>query len=108
MKILSNKEYEALKENAFNATMYYHQAQVEKRAKEKVIKEKQALLNDFMKVEEKCRNYKKQIEEYEADSIIKNETIKELNEQIRLLKGQVTRAKNKIKNAKSTPAKKGE
>ena len=108
MKILSNKEYETLKENAFNATLYYHQAQVEKKAKEKVIKEKVAMLDDLMKLEEKCRNYKKQIEEYEADSILQNETIKELNEQIRILKGQVTRAKNKIKNAKSTPTKKGE
>lgn len=104
MKILSNKEYETLKQNAFDATMYYHQTQVEKRCKERVIKEKEVLLNDFMSLEEKCRNYKKQIEEYEADSITQNETIEKMKKQIEKLEKKIE--KSKTKETKTTKAKK--
>lgn len=100
MKILSNKKYKELEQAKYNATLYYNECETLRKRKEQLVKEKNAFANDICKLEEKCRNYKKQIEEYELN-------LKELNEQIRILKGQVTRAKNKIKNTKNTFAKKG-
>ena len=76
MKILSNKEYKKLKDAEFNSTTYYDEIEKLRNRNEELLKERRVLdktieslekeldmgKSDFIKIETKCNNYKKQIE----------------------------------------------
>ena len=112
MKILSNKEYKKLKDAEFDSTMYYNECETLKNRKNKLLQEiveleteRDMYKSDFIKVEEKCKCYKKQVEELTADSIVKDERITELEIEIKNLKSKNTKLKNKLPKEESTTKK---
>ena len=103
MKILSNREYKRLTDASYDAVLYYNECEILKNRKEELLKEKVELeaerdmyKSDLLKVEEKCKNYKKQIEELLFEDTVKECKIEELLKEIKNLKSKNTKLKNKL------------